>query len=108
MPITKEWVVSGRSISSEEALASGVINRIAETDVIEEAKDFCKSIMKGSPMSNKFAKYLFNHSSTFDWDTAIMHENMMQSLLFNTEDFKEGVAAFYNKKTERLFARPFY
>ncbi|MFJ7308905.1 enoyl-CoA hydratase/isomerase family protein [Peribacillus frigoritolerans] len=98
LPIAKEWIITGKAITSEEALAKGMVNKISENNLIEEAKDFCRTVSKGSPMSNKYAKYLLNHASHMDWETALMHEKMIQTILLSTMDHKEGIQAFLEKR----------
>lgn len=100
LPIAKEWVASGQPIDAETVYAQGLINRLTEEqDVVEEATAFAQFLIEGPPFSNKFVKYLFNHASEFNLDTSIMQENMLQSLMFHTEDAAEGVQSFIDKRS---------
>lgn len=97
-PIAKEWISSGKVISSQEALSIGIINRISEGSVVEEASRFAEFIIKGPTISNKYVKYLVNHVGELHKETAFMQENMIQAMLLQTQDHKEGVAAFFEKR----------
>lgn len=98
-PIAKEWISSAKVISAEEAKAHGLINRISEGSVIDSATEFAQFIVNGPPLSNKYVKYLVNHVGELHKETAFMQENMIQAMLLQTGDHKEGVAAFFEKRS---------
>lgn len=99
-PIAKEWISSGKVISSEEAKAYGLINRISkEGSVVDSATEFAQFIVNGPPISNKYVKYLVNHVGELHKETAFMQENMIQAMLLQTGDHKEGVVAFFEKRS---------
>lgn len=102
LPIAKEWISSAKNVSANEAYSRGVINRIAETNVIEEATEFVQFIVEGPSVSNQFVKYLTNHANEFSFDTSMMQETMIQSLMFQTKDTKEGVTAFMEKRPPKF------
>lgn len=99
MPIAKEWISSAKKVSAEEAYAERVINRIATKDLLEEATEFAQFIVDGPPLANKFVKYMLNNASDFSHEASIMQENIIQTLMFQTEDVKEGVRAFAEKRS---------
>ena len=101
-PIAKEWISSGKVISSEEAYANGIINRISQDSVVEEAVRFADFIVKGPNISNKYVKYLVNHVGELHNETAFMQENIIQAMLLQTQDHKEGVKAFFEKRTPQF------
>lgn len=101
-PIAKEWISSGKVIAVEEALSAGIVNRISKGSVVEEAFKFTDFIVKGPPVSNKYVKYLVNNVSELDKETAFMQENMIQAMLLQTRDHKEGVAAFFEKREPKF------
>lgn len=98
-PIVKEWISSAKTIRAKEAYEKHIINRISNTDLIDEATDFAQFIVDGPPISNKFVKYMINNASAFSHETSIMQENMIQTLLFQSEDVKEGLTAFMDKRS---------
>ncbi|HHY21870.1 MAG TPA: enoyl-CoA hydratase/isomerase family protein [Bacilli bacterium] len=102
-PIAKEWISSGKVVTSEEALSHGIINRISEEgDVVEEAKRFAEFIIKGPKLTNKYVKYLLNNVGELHNETAFMQENMIQTMLLQTHDHKEGVKAFFEKRQPKF------
>lgn len=97
-PIAKEWISSGKLLSAQEALERGIVNRLAEGAVVEEAVAFAQFIVEGPSISNKYVKYLVNHSGDLHEETAFMQENMIQTMLLQTSDHKEGIEAFFAKR----------
>lgn len=97
-PIAKEWISSGKVISAQEAYSNGIINRITEGSVVDEAFKFAEFIVKGPSISNKYVKYLVNHVGELHKETAFMQENMIQTMLLQTQDHREGIAAFFEKR----------
>lgn len=98
LPLAKEWLLFGSRITAEEAYRKGLVNRIAEGDLLEEASRFAKFIVEGPPLVQRFVKYMLNHAHEFTHDTNFMQEVTMQALLLQTEDNKEGVRAFFEKR----------
>lgn len=98
LPIAKEWISSAKPISAEEAYSRGIVNRLADDNLLKAATEFAHFIVDGPPVANRFVKYLMNHASEFSHESSIMQENIIQSLLFQTEDTKEGVQAFLEKR----------
>lgn len=97
-PIAKEWISSAKTLSAEEAYSHGLINKISTGSVVEAAAEFAAFIVKGPPISNKYVKYLVNHTGDLHKETAFMQENMIQAMLLQTKDHQEGVAAFFDKR----------
>lgn len=97
-PIAKEWISSGRVITSDEAYEKGIINRVSQGSVVEEAVRFADFIVKGPNVSNKYVKYLVNHVGDLHHETAFKQENIIQAMLLQTEDHKEGISAFFEKR----------
>lgn len=96
--VAKEWISSARNISVEEAYQRGFVNKIAEDDVVKEATEFAQFIIDGPPIANQFVKYLVNHATELTNETFAMQENTIQTILFQTQDHKEGVRAFFDKR----------
>ncbi|RLL46842.1 enoyl-CoA hydratase/isomerase family protein [Oceanobacillus piezotolerans] len=98
--VAKEWISSGRRITADEVYSKGIANRLSESDnLLADATEFAQFIVEGPPTSNRFVKYLVNHASEFTHESSIMQENIIQSLMFQTEDSKEGIQAFLEKRS---------
>lgn len=97
-PIAKEWISSAKVIDAKEAKNYGLVNRISNGKVVESAEEFASFIIEGPSSSNKYVKYLVNRSDELHQETAFMQENLIQAMLLQTDDHKEGAAAFYEKR----------
>lgn len=97
-PLAKEWIASAKVIGALEAEQHGLINRISNGDVIQGACEFAKFLAEGPAVSNKYVKYLVNHLDELPQEAAFMQENLIQTLLLQTPDHQEGIAAFFEKR----------
>ncbi|MEH7177949.1 enoyl-CoA hydratase/isomerase family protein [Neobacillus vireti] len=97
-PLVKEWISAGRKITAEEAMSYQMINRLVEGDVVKEAVTFADFIVNGPSVANKYVKYLVNTAPSLHHETALMQENSIQAMLLQTDDHKEGVSAFLEKR----------
>lgn len=96
--LAKEWISSGKVVSAQEALSHGIINRVVEDDVVAGAEEFASFILNGPPIANKYVKYLVNNVPYLNNDAAFMQENLIQTVLLQSADHKEGIAAFMEKR----------
>lgn len=102
LPLAKEWIASGRAIPAEELYEKGLVNRLSDKDVVEEAADFVQFILAGSPLSRMYEKKILNGAKDMSMEAALIQEMIAQSLLLQTEDHEEGVAAFLEKRTPQF------
>ncbi len=94
-----EIVLTGRPITAEEALAMGLVNRIAPVETyLEEAQSLARELASKPPIAVQLAKQAVN--AVFDdyLDRGLMTERRNFYLLFATEDQKEGMRAFLDKR----------
>ncbi|MFF2445673.1 enoyl-CoA hydratase/isomerase family protein [Neobacillus sp. NPDC058068] len=98
LAIAKEWIVSGKIIGMEEAKNWGIVNKVVEGDLLQEASEFAQVILKGPPISNKYVKKMLNHSVHLPWETFLEQEVTVQAHLLATEDIQEGLNAFLEKR----------
>lgn len=104
-PLAKEWISSAKVITAEEAERHGLINRVSTGDVEAAASEFAEFIAQGPGISNKYVKYLVNRLDELPQEAAFMQENLIQTLLLQTEDHKEGVTAFFEKRKPEFQGR---
>lgn len=97
-PLVKEWISSARPISAEELQKYGLVNRVAEGDLLEEATEFAQFIVDGPPLANQFVKHFVNHAADYNYETSDLQETAIQTLLLQSQDNKEGVTAFFEKR----------
>ncbi|MFC4713270.1 enoyl-CoA hydratase/isomerase family protein [Planococcus dechangensis] len=97
-PLAKEWISSAKVIGASEAEHHGLVNKISSGNVAEAAAEFAEFLATGPAISNKYVKYLVNHLDEMPQEAAFMQENLIQTMLLQTEDHKEGVTAFFDKR----------
>jgi 2-(1,2-epoxy-1,2-dihydrophenyl)acetyl-CoA isomerase len=96
--LVKEWISSAKPISATELSNWGFINRVTEDDIMKEATDFAQFIVDGPPLANKYVKKFVNHAKDYNFETSDLQEMAIQTLLLQSEDNKEGVKAFFEKR----------
>ncbi len=94
-----ELVLTGKFISAEDALNAGLINRIVPVEVLrEEALKLAREIAKQSPIAVRLAKESVNNAFNSTLDEGLIFERKNFYLTFASEDQKEGMAAFVEKR----------
>jgi enoyl-CoA hydratase len=94
-----EMVLTGKFISAEEALAFGLVNRIVPTELLlDETVKMATEIAKLSPVAVKLAKESVNCAFNSTLDEGLLLERKNFYLTFASQDQKEGMAAFVEKR----------
>ena len=102
----KDLVFTGRSIDAREAERMGMINRVFPAEALEaETRKMALELAGGPTMAMGIAKRLLNQSYESDFDTLLRLENSHQALLRLTEDHREGVKAFFEKRKPEFKGR---
>ncbi|OPY86623.1 MAG: putative enoyl-CoA hydratase echA8 [Smithella sp. PtaU1.Bin162] len=95
----KELVLTGNIISAQEALSVDLVNKIVPDDkLLDEAVNMAKMISRHSPVAVGLAKHSVQHASDIDIHTGRVIERACFSLAFSSEDQKEGMRAFLEKR----------
>lgn len=99
MQKAKAYMMLADQISAEEAERIGMIYRVVEDDVLaEEAMKLAKRLAMMPTVALGLTKRALNRSLTNDLDKQLGIESELQSTATQTADFKEGVAAFLEKR----------
>jgi enoyl-CoA hydratase len=101
-----EMILTGRPITAQEAHAIGLVNKIAPVELyLEEAKAIAREIAKKSPVAVRLAKE--SVLKTFDTPISegLQFERKNFYLLFSSEDQKEGMRAFMEKRPAKFSGR---
>ena len=94
-----ELILTGDMIKAHEALRIGLINSVFSPDqLLDEAKTLAQRIMKNGPLAVKYAKTAVVRGIEMDMDSAMALENQLFGMCFATEDQKEGMKAFLEKR----------
>jgi enoyl-CoA hydratase/carnithine racemase len=102
----KELILTARAFSAAEALQWGVINRICElTDLLGEALGTAQAIAANAPLSVRQAKKSIHNGLPMDLLAGYRYEIEAYNHLVDTEDRREGVKAFNEKRKPRFAGR---
>ena len=102
--MAKEMIYTGKVIKAEEALRIGLVNKIvAPESLMDEAKNLALTIAKQAPIAVKLSKAAINRGMQMDIDTAITFEAEVFGECFSSQDQKEGMTAFVEKRAEKNF-----
>ena len=95
----KELIFSGKAISAKEAYEMGILNKVTpDGELMEAVESLAASIMSAGPIGVGLAKASINKSASVDVDSGLDFEAEAFGLCFGTEDQKEGMAAFLEKR----------
>lgn len=94
-----EMVLTGKMISAHEALSAGLINKIVPVEFyLTEAVNLAREIAQLSPIAIQLAKEAVIASFNNSLDEGLILERKNFYLCFATEDQKEGMSAFVEKR----------
>jgi len=97
--LAMEMVLNGRFISAQEALRFGLVNRVVPDEVyLEEAIKLAAELANRAPIALRVAKEAVNAAFEMPLQSGLEHERRLFYMLFSTEDQKEGMDAFINKR----------
>jgi enoyl-CoA hydratase len=97
--IAMEMVLTGRTLSAREALQHGLVNRVVPVEVyLQEAKRLALQIAEKAPVAVQLAKDAVLKAFDVPLQEGLLFERKNFYMLFSTEDQKEGMAAFIEKR----------
>ncbi len=94
------YLLTGEVMTAEEALSMGVVNQVFPgKDLMEKSMEFLNhTLLKKSPTAVWALRKALNIGMEVDLKTASEMDCQLESICFATDDFKEGVAAFIEKR----------
>jgi enoyl-CoA hydratase len=93
-------ILTGEPITAREACDAGLVAQLAQDElVVEDALTLAATIATKSPIALRVAKEAVNAAYEMSLTDALAHERRLFYLLFSSEDQKEGMAAFLEKRT---------
>jgi len=97
--IAMEMVLNDRRLTAQEAYRWGLVNRVAPVDsYLDQAIQLGNEIATRAPVAVRVGKEAINHAFESDLAGGIAHERRLFYMLFATEDQKEGMRAFAEKR----------
>ena len=94
-----EAVLEGRKLSAEECLASGIANKLIDADDLDRYTfKWAEKLTSTAPLAMAGAKRLLRNVGSMSFGDAITQEGLEQTPLLRSDDFKEGVRAFLDKR----------
>jgi enoyl-CoA hydratase len=92
-------ILSGRLLSAREALDAGLVSRVVAKEAwLDEAKRVARDIAEKGPVATRLAKEGVDRAFEAALSLGIEYERRLLYLAFASEDAKEGLQAFIEKR----------
>lgn len=101
-----EMMTTGRFMSAEEAHEAGLTNYLVEPDRLEaKTMELALTVEAGPPIGQKLGKTLAIKTANMDFESALEISGMALSTTATSEDRREGVQSFVEKREPRFTGR---
>ena len=102
----KEMVFLGDDMSAEDAQRWGLVSKVVPPEQLEAAaREWAERLAKGPTFAIGMSKRLLNRSLESSFETALEEEAMAQMLTTQSEDTREGMMAFMERRTPQFKGR---
>ena len=97
--MAKQLIYSAKNIKADEALRIGLVNAVYPLEeLMPAAEKLAETIAKNAPIAVRACKKAINEGLQVDMEQAIVIEEKLFGSCFETEDQKEGMGAFLEKR----------
>ena len=104
--LAMDVILSGRRLSAREALQAGLVARVVAKEAwLEEAVRVARQIAEKGPVANRLAKESVNRGYEAPLSLGLDYERRLLYLAFASEDAKEGLTAFTEKRPAQFQGR---
>jgi enoyl-CoA hydratase/carnithine racemase len=103
----KEMILLGRKVTAAEALSWGLVNRVtrAGTNVVDDAVEWIQAIANGAPIAQAAALEAIDRSFDVSLEVGLELEKISYDKTLVSEDRKEALAAFAEKRAPSFLGR---
>ncbi len=102
----KELIFTGRHVGAVEAHAAGLVNHVhPAAELLDRAVAMGEEIARKSPLALAVAKELVNRALEADYQDSLARELAAFGDAFASDDQREGMAAFFEKREPRFTGR---
>jgi 2-(1,2-epoxy-1,2-dihydrophenyl)acetyl-CoA isomerase len=102
----KELVFFGDDLPAAEALRLGLVNRVVPAaELAAAAREWAERLAQGPTFAIGMSKRLLNRSLESSLETCLEEEGLAQSVVTQSEDTKEGIQSFVEKRPPRFIGR---
>lgn len=96
----KYMILTGLTVDADTALKIGLVTVVVPKEhLIEKARSIATILANKAPLAMKAAKDSINQGLNVDLKSGLAYEKKTFTILFSTEDQKEGMKAFLEKRT---------
>jgi enoyl-CoA hydratase len=97
--LAMDVILSGRFLSAREALAAGLVARVVAREAwLDEARRVARDIAAKGPVANRLAKEAVDRAHEAPLTLGVDYERRLLALALASEDAREGLAAFLEKR----------
>jgi 2-(1,2-epoxy-1,2-dihydrophenyl)acetyl-CoA isomerase len=102
----RQLLLLGRRLSGTEAAEWGIVHEcVADDKVLDHARELASTLAAGPTVALGLTKWLVNTGSERTFKDQLTHESLAMELSSRSQDFREGLAAFIEKRDPRFNGR---
>ena len=101
-----EILLSGKNIKADEAYLIGLVNKVVpKNELIPSVEELARSIIKNAPIALTATINAVNRGECPSFQSGLVKEQVEFSKLFNTDDTREGLLAFIEKRSPEFIGK---
>ena len=101
-----QLIAEAAKISAEDCVAWGLANKVVADDkLLEEAQSWAERLAKSAPLTLKYSKQVLQNAMHATYMDSMRMESGIQQMCYKTEDSKEAIKAFFEKRKPEFKGR---